>query len=169
MNEFVKVGGLDKKIPLKYFHQAEGLNNEEQSKRRIIYGENAIYVHVQSILQILFQEVLEPFYVFQVFSVILWSLDEYLYYASCIVIMSALSLTSSVIQTRRNQRQLRDTVQGSDSVTVWKGGGIYVEEESEKIVPGDVIVLPPHGCVLQCDAVLISGNAIVNESMLTGK
>ncbi len=37
-----------------------------------------------------------------------------------------------------------------------------------QLVPGDVIVVPPHGCVMACDAVLLSGNAIVNESMLTG-
>ena len=37
------------------------------------------------------------------------------------------------------------------------------------LVPGDVIAIPAHGCVMMCDAVLLSGNAIVNESMLTGK
>ena len=37
------------------------------------------------------------------------------------------------------------------------------------LVPGDVIVIPPHGCVMACDAVLLTGNCIVNESMLTGK
>lgn len=37
------------------------------------------------------------------------------------------------------------------------------------LVPGDVIVIPAHGCIMACDAVLLSGNCIVNESMLTGK
>ena len=37
-----------------------------------------------------------------------------------------------------------------------------------ELVPGDVIVVPAQGCVMMCDAVLLSGNAIVNESMLTG-
>jgi cation-transporting ATPase 13A3/4/5 len=32
-----------------------------------------------------------------------------------------------------------------------------------------VIVIPAHGCIMACDAVLLSGNCIVNESMLTGK
>ena len=45
----------------------------------------------------------------------------------------------------------------------------YQEISSEDLVPGDVIEIPLHGCVMQCDAVLISGNCIVNESMLTGK
>jgi cation-transporting ATPase 13A3/4/5 len=38
-----------------------------------------------------------------------------------------------------------------------------------RLVPGDVIVIPPRGCIMACDALLLSGNCIVNESMLTGK
>lgn len=36
------------------------------------------------------------------------------------------------------------------------------------LVPGDLIVLPSTGIVMPCDAVLLSGQCIVNESMLTG-
>ena len=36
------------------------------------------------------------------------------------------------------------------------------------LVPGDVIVVPSHKTTLCCDAVLLTGNVIVNESMLTG-
>ena len=36
-------------------------------------------------------------------------------------------------------------------------------------MPGDVIAIPPTGCFMPCDAVLISGTCIVNESVLTGK
>ena len=43
------------------------------------------------------------------------------------------------------------------------------EISSEELVPGDVIVIPHHGTMMHCDAALISGNCIVNESMLTGK
>ena len=44
----------------------------------------------------------------------------------------------------------------------------YIELSSEDLVPGDVIEIPRNGCVMQCDAVLVAGNCIVNESMLTG-
>ena len=40
---------------------------------------------------------------------------------------------------------------------------------SEQLVPGDVMLVPKQGCMMQCDAVLLQGNAIVNESMLTGE
>lgn len=35
-------------------------------------------------------------------------------------------------------------------------------------MPGDVLVVPPSGMDVPCDAVLLSGQAIANESMLTG-
>lgn len=45
----------------------------------------------------------------------------------------------------------------------------FDEVDTNTLVPGDVIAIPAHGCILQCDAVLITGTCIVNESMLTGK
>ena len=45
--------------------------------------------------------------------------------------------------------------------------GTVIEAE-DQLVPGDVIIIPPQGCTMTCDAVLINGTCIVNESMLTG-
>ena len=42
------------------------------------------------------------------------------------------------------------------------------EVNTSQLVPGDVIIIPSNGCVMNCDAVLVAGNAIVNASMLTG-
>jgi cation-transporting ATPase 13A3/4/5 len=43
------------------------------------------------------------------------------------------------------------------------------EAMSTELVPGDVIVIPANGMIMPCDAVLVSGTSIVNESMLTGQ
>ena len=50
------------------------------------------------------------------------------------------------------------------------GKSRFVEEEtrSEHLVPGDVIAIK-NMSIMQCDAVLLNGNVIVNESMLTGE
>ena len=40
--------------------------------------------------------------------------------------------------------------------------------DSSNLVPGDLIIIPRNGCIVPCDAVLISGICIVNESSLTG-
>lgn len=40
---------------------------------------------------------------------------------------------------------------------------------ADYLVPGDVISIPIDGCIMSCDAILLSGTCIVNESMLTGE
>ena len=46
-------------------------------------------------------QVIHPFYVFQIASVILWSLDDYYYYAFCIALISVASVTSTLIETKK--------------------------------------------------------------------
>lgn len=41
-----------------------------------------------------------PFYIFQIASLILWSLDEYYYYAVAIFLISVFSISTTVIETR---------------------------------------------------------------------
>jgi cation-transporting ATPase 13A3/4/5 len=43
-----------------------------------------------------------------------------------------------------------------------------IQISSNLLVPGDVIKVP-EGLVLPCDLVLMTGSAIVNESILTGE
>ena len=59
------------------------------------------------------------------------------------------------------------SVPESDKVTIVVAE--FVEVPERHLVPGDVIAVPAHGCVMTCDAVLITGTCIVNESMLTGE
>ena len=45
-----------------------------------------------------------------------------------------------------------------------------MELSSKELVPGDLILLPTNGgYMMECDAVLIEGTCVVNESMLTGE
>ncbi|XP_046388324.1 polyamine-transporting ATPase 13A3-like isoform X2 [Ischnura elegans] len=177
--EFIRLTGLDGGVSPTSLHCHSGLSFKEQCLRRVVYGLNEIAVPVHSVIALLFLEVLNPFYVFQIFSFCLWFADEYIYYALAIFIMSAASITLTIIQTRKNQRNLRGTVASSDVATVVRAieprdatGEVLYQHEmipTEQLVPGDVIIVPLHGCIMPCDAVLLSGNCIVNESMLTGE
>lgn len=40
---------------------------------------------------------------------------------------------------------------------------------STELVPGDVIIIPTNGMVMPCDAAVLQGTCVVNESMLTGE
>jgi cation-transporting ATPase 13A3/4/5 len=69
--------------------------------RRAIYGPNYINVPVKSISELLLLEVLNPFYIFQVASVIIWLNIQYYYFAGAIAIMSAAGIVISIVQTRK--------------------------------------------------------------------
>lgn len=45
-------------------------------------------------------QIIHPFYVFQIAS-ILWSLDNYYYYAFCIGLISFVSIVSTLMETRK--------------------------------------------------------------------
>lgn len=167
---FIRLRGFDKNVTFnKLESMTKGLSKVESARRMQLFGENAINIEVQPYLKILFQEVLGPFYIFQLFSITIWFNDDYYYYGTCIIIMSLLSLVSSVIQIRRNQKQLKETVESIDYVKVCRANDIYEDVESSQIVPGDIVVVPTFDSVLQFDGILINGNVIVNESMLTGE
>lgn len=101
MGNFIPLRGLDMNVPSTTLHHQKGLSEEEQYSRRLIYGMNQIVIPMRGILTLLFLEVLNPFYVFQVFSVCLWFSYDYYYYATVIVLMSGFGITLSIIQTRK--------------------------------------------------------------------
>uniref|UniRef100_A0A3B3B8U0 ATPase cation transporting 13A2 n=1 Tax=Oryzias melastigma TaxID=30732 RepID=A0A3B3B8U0_ORYME len=143
----------------------KGLDPVEQSSRHM-FGSNLIDVPVKSYMKLLLEEVLNPFYVFQVFSITLWMIDEYYYYALCIFVISIISISVSLYETRRQSITLRNMARLVTKVTIRRDSG---EESvsSEELVPGDCLIIPPEGLLMPCDAALLVGECLVNESMLT--
>nr|XP_045614574.1 polyamine-transporting ATPase 13A3-like isoform X3 [Procambarus clarkii] len=143
--------------------------------RQKLYGLNVISVEVKSYGYLLVTEILNPFYVFQIASITLWSFDNYYLYATCIFLVSCLSVFLSLLETRKQSQSLHDMVEASNTNTASvlratpEGTTVEADISTTELVPGDVVVIPSAGCTMPCDAVLISGNAIVNESMLTGE
>jgi magnesium-transporting ATPase (P-type) len=170
---YVRLYGLDRDTQLNMFSAdlSRGLTRDMQMVRQMLYGPNSIEVEVKPYLKLLFEEVLNPFYIFQIASMILWSLDNYYYYASCILFISVVSVVVSLLETRRQSQSLHDMVASSNELmaTVYRGQDIFEDLQSTELVPGDVIAIPSSGCVMSCDAVLVAGTCIVNESMLTGE
>ncbi|XP_068589337.1 polyamine-transporting ATPase 13A2 isoform X1 [Cebidichthys violaceus] len=147
----------------------KGLSHLEQSSRRRMYGPNLIDVPVKPYIQLLFKEVLNPFYVFQVFSIILWMVDQYYFYAICILIISVFSIGISLYEIRKQSITLRNMAQFVTNVTIRRNSGVEECVSSEELVPGDCLIIPQEGLLLPCDAALLTGECLVNESMLTGE
>ncbi|KAF2639000.1 P-type ATPase-like protein [Massarina eburnea CBS 473.64] len=147
----------------------EGLDSEERDYRQLVFGANAIDIAEKTISQLLVDEAFHPFYVFQIASLFLWSVDEYYYYAACIFVISIVSITTTVIDTRATMKRLREVSRFECDVRVLRSG-FWRHVESSELVPGDVYeVTDPSLTQLPCDSLLLSGDCIVNESMLTGE
>jgi cation-transporting ATPase 13A2 len=148
---------------------AKGISWDSEKDRKTLFGGNVIDIESKSTLTLLVDEVLHPFYIFQVASVLLWSLDNYYYYAICIVIISCASIITTLIETRNTVKRMREMSRFSCRVNVLREGK-WEAHDSTDLVPGDIYDVAESGLLLfPADSVLLSGDAIVNESMLTGE
>lgn len=146
-----------------------GITDDLQRERHIFFGPNIIEIAGKSTMELLVGEVLHPFYIFQIVSIALWSLDDYYYYAFCIAAISVGSIASTLIETKKTIARMREMNRFVCMVRVLRDGA-WVEMDSSALVPGDVYdASDPSLAVLPADSVLLSGDAIVNESMLTGE
>lgn len=148
---------------------SKGLNSETQADRMLVFGPNMIEIGEKSTWQLLVDEVLHPFYMFQVFSILLWAFDEYYYYASCIFFISVISVGNALVETKQTLSRLREISKFECDVRVLRNG-FWVTISSSELVPGDIYeISDPDIPVFPCDSILLSGDCIVNESMLTGE
>ena len=135
------------------------------------FGSCQVDVPKKTVFEILVSEVLNPFYIFQVFSVVLWMWDNYYYYATCILVISTGSVVLSLHETMSNHNRIREMARFNCTVKLMNsqsGSQRTREIDSADLVPGDVIQVPD-GSNLPCDLILLTGSVIVNEAMLTGE
>lgn len=78
---------------------SSGIDTGTRTQRATVFGLNAIEIQGKSVGALLVDEVIHPFYVFQIASIILWSIDDYYYYAFCIAVISVLSIVTTLVDT----------------------------------------------------------------------
>lgn len=146
-----------------------GIDAEDKELRDRVFGKNAIDIEEKSIGALLLDEAFHPFYIFQIASLVLWSLDEYYYYATCIFVISVVSITTTLIETRSTMKRLRELSKFECDIRVLRNG-FWRSVPSHELVPGDVYeITDPALNQFPCDSLLLTGDCIVNESMLTGE
>ncbi|RDL35105.1 Cation-transporting ATPase [Venustampulla echinocandica] len=146
-----------------------GITGDEKDNRELVFGKNLIDIKEKTIPQLLVDEAFHPFYVFQIASLTLWSIDAYYYYAACIFLISVVSITTTLIETRATMRRLREISRFECDVRVLRNS-FWRYIPSSELVPGDIYeVTDPALTHAPCDSLLLAGDCIVNESMLTGE
>ena len=145
-----------------------GLSYNESEYQKSFFGKCDLDIEIKSFLALLFDEFSDPFYLFQIFSFILWINNGYQAYAYVIIVTTIISLLISSYETRSNLLNIQRMARYKCDIKVLRDGQL-IEVSSEELVPGDVFTLPEDGLALPCDALLLKGSAIVNEAMLTGE
>ena len=147
----------------------QGLQEEERNNIINILGNCLIEIKIKNILKMILFEFSDPFYLFQIFSIILWTFFEaYYHYAIIIIISTILSIGIGVYETRYNLNGIKSIAEYNIPIKR-KENNHFVEVMSKYLAPGDVIEVPSEGIKLPCDCILISGTVVVNESVLTGE
>jgi cation-transporting ATPase 13A3/4/5 len=81
----------------------KGIETEfAQQKQRARYGPCDIIVPKPNTCKLLVSEVLNPFYIFQVFAMALWFYDGYWVYSLCIFVVSTGSVIAEMVETTEN-------------------------------------------------------------------
>jgi cation-transporting ATPase 13A1 len=132
---------------------------------------NLMEIPIPGFFDLFREHVIEPFFVFQMFCVLLWLLDEYWNYALLTLMMLILLEAQMVKRRIKDLTELRNMKPPTQKVRV-KRDGVFITQTSENLVIGDSIQLTTTSSsetLIPADILLTSGSVLVNESMLTGE
>ncbi|ACO66619.1 p-type ATPase superfamily, partial [Micromonas commoda] len=139
------------------------------------WGANELRVPRPGFWDLLSEQLVAPFFVFQTFCCILWLADEYWYYSLFTLAMLAVFESTVASQRLRNVDELMSLTPNGASLLVHRGGR-WTRRSARELVPGDVVSVTANGVndvgeeeVCPADLAIVSGDATVTEAMLTGE
>lgn len=134
-----------------------------------LYGPNQFKMASPSFGELYVAQLTSPFTVFQIFSTILWLLDEYWKYSLFNLFMILTFEATTVFSRMKSLGTLKAMGNEARHIFVYREGN-WIETSTEELVPGDLFSLvTTHGDIVPCDALLIRGSAVLNEASLTGE
>jgi predicted P-type ATPase len=146
----------------------DGLPEAEAARRLRWHGRNLIDVEMPSIARQLTDEILNPFVFFQCFSCVQWLLQQYWHYSLIVFAITIAAAAFSLVSSRRSFRRLRDLSRLVVPTRVRRGCAPARVIPSDQLVPGDCFEVV-EGMDFPCDALLVAGECLVSEAMLTGE
>ncbi|KAI8613526.1 hypothetical protein BC830DRAFT_1131916 [Chytriomyces sp. MP71] len=139
--------------------------------RATVFGVNEINIPHPNPLYVAIDEILHPFFIFQVLCCVQWFLDDYAAYGNFVTFILFVSIVTAYMESRDNAKRLQEMCGGVDdagTVRVRRFGN-WIQLDARHLVPGDVIEITSSEDELPCDAVLMEGTCIMNEYVLTGE
>ncbi|CAD8075516.1 unnamed protein product [Paramecium sonneborni] len=140
----------------------KGLNNLTS-----VYGENIMEIPIKSIPLLLLDEILTPFNIFQLSALALWAYDDYLNYSLFILTITIIQISIELRDVRQNLFKIQKMIRFNIDVKVIRNNNQIIIQ-SKELIPGDLLIIEGH-TKISCDCILIEGNCVMNEAVLTGE
>lgn len=155
------------KRPIGYSTQSATLDTD-RALRATLFGQNFVSVPSPTFVTLLLQVLVHPFFVFQLFSITVWILEDYRLYAATILLISIFSAFAEASEIMGNSVRLARLASAQGVATACTLYPSLQKLSAKDLVPGDLFRLEADTCV-PCDCVLVAGSCVVNESPLTGE
>ncbi|KAL8802325.1 MAG: hypothetical protein Q9182_003903 [Xanthomendoza sp. 2 TL-2023] len=156
---------------IRTFQATKGLTSEKEIDRiQKHYGDNTFDIPVPTFTELWKEHAVAPFFVFQMFCVGLWLLDDYWYYSLFTLVMLVGFESTVVWQRQRTLNEFRGMSIKPYEIFVYRLGK-WEQITSDKLLPGDLVSVgrTKEDSGVACDMLLVEGTAIVNEAMLSGE
>lgn len=162
---------VDAQPQLVEYQTSLGLKNSKallEAER--LYGFNSFDIPIPTFLELFKEHAVAPFFVFQIFCVGLWCLDEYWYYSLFTGFMLVAFESTVVFQRQKTLNEFRTMSIKPYTINVHRLNK-WIELQTNELFPGDVISImrTKEESGVPCDVLLTKGSCIVNEAMLTGE
>jgi cation-transporting ATPase 13A1 len=160
----------DAKPPVSAFLRPASIPSSKLQQLESLYGLNEFNVPVPAFSELFLEHATAPFFVFQVFCVALWCMDDYLWYSLFTLFMLVMFECTVVWQRVRTLTEFRTMSVAPYPIKVFRNQA-WETVQSDKLFPGDVVSVVPQQTEtsVPADILLINGGAIVNEAMLSGE
>ncbi|CEF67827.1 Cation-transporting P-type ATPase family and Cation-transporting P-type ATPase, subfamily V and P-type ATPase, A domain and HAD-like domain and P-type ATPase, cytoplasmic domain N-containing protein [Strongyloides ratti] len=162
---------FDNNRSFSYFNSWTGLTSDEIiNETKLKYGDNKMEMAVPSFMELFIERATAPFFVFQVFCVGLWCLEDLVYYSLFTLSMLAMFEMLIVKQQMMNMTMIRNMGNKPFLVDVYRNKK-WIKIHSDQLLVGDLISIgrSSNDNNVPCDLLLLRGNCILDESMLTGE
>ncbi|KAF5381790.1 hypothetical protein D9615_005499 [Tricholomella constricta] len=155
---------------LSTFLSPKGLTSKEIPPLLGLYGGNEFNIPIPSFTELFGEHATAPFFVFQIFCVALWCLDEYWYYSLFTLFMLVVFECTVVWQRVRTLTEFRTMSVAPYPILCYREGN-WVKIQTDTLIPGDLvsIVRQQTETTVPADILLVHGTCIVNEAMLSGE